>query len=143
MPGPEPFCKLFYTYDSIGSYVLIPLSAMNFIYLEQGGVFVLEPQPWRSYEQNRLVSEVQFTSYYFTSTSSFDHIYDFLSSLCSKKPVTFNYFWVAQTTAKNYSRIMFRPQCFQEILLDKVWDNFVSYVLSELFYFFHLLYCWY
>lgn len=31
----------------------------NFIFhCDQGGIFVLEPQPWRSYENNRRVSEV-------------------------------------------------------------------------------------
>ncbi|KAK2645613.1 hypothetical protein Ddye_020808 [Dipteronia dyeriana] len=49
--------------------------------LRPGGTFVLEPQPWKSYEKNRRVSE---------------------------------------TTAINYSNIMFHPDQFQEILLDKI-----------------------
>ncbi|KAH7572263.1 hypothetical protein ACOSP7_015329 [Xanthoceras sorbifolium] len=49
--------------------------------LRPGGTFVLEPQPWKSYEKNRRVSE---------------------------------------TTAINYSNIMFHPEQFQEILLDKI-----------------------
>ena len=30
----------------------------SYYFLKQGGVLVLEPQPWKSYENNRLVSEV-------------------------------------------------------------------------------------
>lgn len=49
-------------------WIVLVLSAANLFYeiwpsrcysfLKQGGVFVLEPQPWKSYENNRLVSEV-------------------------------------------------------------------------------------
>ncbi|CAK7337451.1 unnamed protein product [Dovyalis caffra] len=46
-----------------------------------GGILVLEPQPWQSYEKNRRVSE---------------------------------------TAAMNYRTIMFRPESFREILLDKI-----------------------
>ncbi|KAK4280917.1 hypothetical protein QN277_012470 [Acacia crassicarpa] len=72
---------------------LLTLFAKTWKMLRPGGVFVLEPQPWKSYESNRLVSE---------------------------------------TTAINYRNIMFRPEQFQEILLDKVGFRTVEDVTSEL-----------
>ncbi|XP_031385991.1 probable RNA methyltransferase At5g51130 [Punica granatum] len=76
-----------------GDEGLISLFSKVWQLLQPGGVFVLEPQPWRSYQQNRLVSE---------------------------------------TTAKNYSRIIFRPQYFQEILLDKIGFRTVEDLTSAL-----------
>ncbi|OIW09998.1 hypothetical protein TanjilG_32738 [Lupinus angustifolius] len=61
--------------------------------LRPGGIFVLEPQPWKSYESNRHVSE---------------------------------------TTAANYRNIMFRPEQFQEILLDKIGFRTVEDITSGL-----------
>ncbi|KAI9119129.1 hypothetical protein K1719_009804 [Acacia pycnantha] len=72
---------------------LLTLFAKTWKMLRPGGVFVLEPQPWKSYESNRLVSE---------------------------------------TTAINYRNIMFHPEKFQEILLDKVGFRTVEDVTSEL-----------
>ena len=52
--------------DSCG-FMALPLVLWNgivnnifrsYYFLKQGGVLVLEPQPWKSYENNRLVSEV-------------------------------------------------------------------------------------
>lgn len=34
------------------------LSLTSFIFSEQGGIFVMEPQPWKSYENNYKISEV-------------------------------------------------------------------------------------
>ncbi|KAK6248574.1 hypothetical protein QUC31_020139 [Theobroma cacao] len=72
---------------------LITLFTKIWRLLHPGGVFVLEPQPWESYEKNRRVSE---------------------------------------TTASNYRSIMFRPESFQEILLDKVGFRMVEDVTSGL-----------
>ncbi|XP_028785961.1 probable RNA methyltransferase At5g51130 isoform X2 [Neltuma alba] len=72
---------------------LLTLFAKIWKMLRPGGVLVLEPQPWKSYESNRLVSE---------------------------------------TTAVNYRNIMFRPEQFQEILLDKVGFRTVEDITSEL-----------
>ncbi|GAU11696.1 hypothetical protein TSUD_74470 [Trifolium subterraneum] len=58
-----------------------------------GGIFVLEPQPWKSYESNRAASE---------------------------------------TTAANFRNIKFRPQEFQEILLDKIGFRTVEAITSDL-----------
>lgn len=60
---------------------LITLFSKIWRLLHPGGILVLEPQPWQSYEKNRRVSE---------------------------------------TTAMNYRTIMFRPESFREILLDKI-----------------------
>ncbi|KAK4280918.1 hypothetical protein QN277_012471 [Acacia crassicarpa] len=72
---------------------LLKLFAKTWKMLQPGGVFVLEPQPWKSYENSRGVSE---------------------------------------TSAINYRNIMFRPEKFQEILLDKVGFRTVEDVTSEL-----------
>ncbi|WCJ42522.1 7SK snRNA methylphosphate capping enzyme [Euphorbia peplus] len=61
--------------------------------LRPGGILVLEPQPWKSYESNRLVSE---------------------------------------TVTMNYRNIIFRPQHFEEILLDKIGFRKVENVTSAL-----------
>ncbi|KAK9269796.1 hypothetical protein L1049_001574 [Liquidambar formosana] len=61
--------------------------------LQPGGIFVLEPQPWRSYESNRLVSE---------------------------------------TAAINYRNIMFFPDHFQDLLLDKIGFRKVEDISSSL-----------
>ncbi|KAI4380706.1 hypothetical protein MLD38_006868 [Melastoma candidum] len=42
---------------------LITLFSRIWRLLRSGGIFVLEPQPWRSYEQNRLVSETTAKNY--------------------------------------------------------------------------------
>ncbi|KAF9662559.1 hypothetical protein SADUNF_Sadunf18G0066800 [Salix dunnii] len=60
---------------------LITLFSKIWRLLHPGGILVLEPQPWQSYEKNRRVSEI---------------------------------------TAMNYRTIMFRPESFREILLDKI-----------------------
>ncbi|KAL5572621.1 hypothetical protein UlMin_022218 [Ulmus minor] len=60
---------------------LITLFSKIWRLLNPGGILVLEPQPWKSYESNRQVSE---------------------------------------TTLQNYKKIMFRPECFQDLLLDKI-----------------------
>ncbi|XP_022755002.1 probable RNA methyltransferase At5g51130 isoform X2 [Durio zibethinus] len=72
---------------------LITLFTKIWRLLHPGGIFVLEPQPWESYEKNRKVSE---------------------------------------TTASNYHSIMFRPEHFQEILLDKIGFRKVEDVTSGL-----------
>ncbi|KAF7819787.1 putative RNA methyltransferase At5g51130 [Senna tora] len=72
---------------------LLTLFAKIWKLLQPGGILVLEPQPWKSYESNRLVSE---------------------------------------TTAMNYHNIMFRPEQFQEILLDKVGFRTVEDITSGL-----------
>ncbi|XVE98126.1 hypothetical protein REPUB_Repub03eG0078500 [Reevesia pubescens] len=72
---------------------LITLFTKIWRLLHPGGIFVLEPQPWESYEKNRRVSE---------------------------------------TTASNYHSIMFRPDRFQEILLDKIGFRKVEDITSEL-----------
>ncbi|KAK7251546.1 hypothetical protein RIF29_34839 [Crotalaria pallida] len=72
---------------------LITLFAEVWNLLRPGGIFVLEPQPWKSYESNRSVSE---------------------------------------TTAANYRTIMFRPEQFQEILLDKIGFRTVEDITSGL-----------
>lgn len=52
--------------DSCG-FIVLPLVIWNglsnnlfrsYSFLKQGGIFVLEPQPWKSYQSNRNVSEV-------------------------------------------------------------------------------------
>ncbi|XP_054804292.1 probable RNA methyltransferase At5g51130 isoform X2 [Prosopis cineraria] len=72
---------------------LLTLFARIWKMLRPGGVLVLEPQPWKSYESNRLVSE---------------------------------------TTSINYRNIMFRPEQFQEILLDKIGFRTAEDITSEL-----------
>ncbi|XP_044463518.1 probable RNA methyltransferase At5g51130 [Mangifera indica] len=71
---------------------LITLFTRIWRLLHLGGIFVLEPQPWRSYENNRRVSE---------------------------------------TTATNYRSIVFRPEQFQEILLDKIGFRRVEVITSN------------
>ncbi|KAJ8751019.1 hypothetical protein K2173_016200 [Erythroxylum novogranatense] len=61
--------------------------------LRPGGILVLEPQPWRSYESKHLVSE---------------------------------------RAATNYRAIKFHPECFQEILLDKIGFRKVEDITSGL-----------
>ncbi|CAA2984928.1 probable RNA methyltransferase At5g51130 [Olea europaea subsp. europaea] len=39
-------------------FICFFMTYLNYAYFGQGGVFVLEPQPWSSYQNNRLVSEV-------------------------------------------------------------------------------------
>ncbi|KAK4781228.1 hypothetical protein SAY87_017334 [Trapa incisa] len=46
-----------------GDEGLINLFSKVWRLLQPGGVFILEPQPWRSYEQNRLVSETTSRNY--------------------------------------------------------------------------------
>ncbi|CAN1132811.1 Probable RNA methyltransferase At5g51130 [Linum perenne] len=58
-----------------------------------GGIFILEPQPWESYQKN---------------------------------------YQVSKTAAENYRNIMFRPDCFREILLDKVGFRSVEDLTSGL-----------
>ncbi|WJX26423.1 hypothetical protein P8452_15346 [Trifolium repens] len=72
---------------------LITLFAETWKLLRPGGIFVLEPQPWKSYESNRAASE---------------------------------------TTAVNFRNIKFRPQEFQEILLDKIGFRTVEAITSDL-----------
>ncbi|OAY27260.1 probable RNA methyltransferase At5g51130 isoform X2 [Manihot esculenta] len=72
---------------------LITLFSKIWRLLRPGGILVLEPQPWRSYENNHLVSE---------------------------------------TTSKNYQTIIFRPNCFMEILLDKIGFRKVEDITSAL-----------
>ncbi|CAJ2676247.1 unnamed protein product [Trifolium pratense] len=72
---------------------LITLFAETWKLLRPGGIFVLEPQPWKSYVSNRAVSE---------------------------------------TTAANFRNIKFRPQDFQEILLDKIGFITVEAITSDL-----------
>ncbi|XP_015898491.2 probable RNA methyltransferase At5g51130 [Ziziphus jujuba] len=60
---------------------LITLFSRIWRLLKPGGILVLEPQPWKSYENNRLVSE---------------------------------------TATLNYKNIKFRPNTFQDLLLDKI-----------------------
>lgn len=61
--------------------------------LQPGGILVLEPQPWRSYESNRHTSE---------------------------------------TTAATYRNIMFPPDHFQDMLIDKIGFKTVEDVTSGL-----------
>ncbi|XP_057966942.1 probable RNA methyltransferase At5g51130 isoform X2 [Malania oleifera] len=72
---------------------LITLFAKIWRLLHQGGILVLEPQPWNSYEKNRRVSE---------------------------------------TATANYCNIMFYPERFQEILLDKIGFRTVENVTPSL-----------
>ncbi|AET05230.1 putative RNA methyltransferase bin3, bin3-type S-adenosyl-L-methionine binding protein [Medicago truncatula] len=72
---------------------LITLFAETWKLLRPGGIFVLEPQPWKSYESNRNASEI---------------------------------------TAANYRNIKFRPEEFQEILLDKIGFRTVEAITSDL-----------
>ncbi|XP_044471109.1 probable RNA methyltransferase At5g51130 [Mangifera indica] len=71
---------------------LITLFTRIWRLLHPGGIFVLEPQPWRSYEKNRRVS---------------------------------------QTTAANYQNIVYHPEQFQEILLDKIGFRRVEVITSD------------
>eukprot|EP01018_Ginkgo_biloba_P001473 Gb_07471 [translate_table: standard] len=64
-----------------GDEGLIRLFAKIWQVLRLGGILVLEPQPWISYEKKRLVSEV---------------------------------------AVNNFNNIIYRPDVFQEILLDKI-----------------------
>ncbi|KAJ0029864.1 hypothetical protein Pint_13238 [Pistacia integerrima] len=75
-----------------GDDALITLFTRIWRLLHPGGIFVLEPQPWRSYEKNRRVSE---------------------------------------TTATNYQNIVFHPEQFQEILLDKIGFRRVEVITSD------------
>ncbi|POO00868.1 S-adenosyl-L-methionine-dependent methyltransferase [Trema orientale] len=72
---------------------LITLFSKIWRLLNPGGIFVLEPQPWKSYDNNRTVSE---------------------------------------TTAENFKKIIFRPECFQDLLLDKIGFRTVEDVASSL-----------
>lgn len=72
---------------------LITLFSKIWRLLRPGGIFVLEPQPWKSYESNRQVSE---------------------------------------TARLNYKNILFRPERFQEILLDKIGFRTVEDLTSAL-----------
>ncbi|OMO58214.1 tRNA (guanine-N-7) methyltransferase [Corchorus olitorius] len=72
---------------------LITLFSKIWKLLHPGGVFILEPQPWESYEKNRKVSE---------------------------------------TASNNYRSIMFRPEHFQDILLDKIGFRKVEDITSGL-----------
>ncbi|XP_062090852.1 probable RNA methyltransferase At5g51130 [Humulus lupulus] len=72
---------------------LITLFSKIWRLLKPGGIFVLEPQPWKSYDNNRHVSK---------------------------------------TTAENFKKIIFRPECFQELLLDKIGFRTVEDVTSAL-----------
>lgn len=72
---------------------LITLFTKIWKLLHPGGILVLEPQPWKSYGNNRRVSE---------------------------------------TTASNYQKIIFRPEYFLEILLDKVGFRTVEDLTSNL-----------
>lgn len=52
--------------SSTGNYIIlnhVPIICFSYAQLTvgfafQGGIFVMEPQPWKSYENNRRVSEV-------------------------------------------------------------------------------------
>ncbi|GKV06661.1 hypothetical protein SLEP1_g18524 [Rubroshorea leprosula] len=72
---------------------LITLFSRIWRLLRSGGIFILEPQPWKSYENNRQVSE---------------------------------------TAKLNYRNILFRPERFQEILLDKIGFRMVEDITSGL-----------
>ncbi|KAI5383038.1 probable RNA methyltransferase At5g51130 isoform X9 [Lathyrus oleraceus] len=72
---------------------LITLFAETWKLLRPGGIFVLEPQPWKSYESNRNVTE---------------------------------------NTSANFRNIKFRPEEFQEILLDKIGFRTVEAITSDL-----------
>ncbi|KAJ7973816.1 7SK snRNA methylphosphate capping enzyme [Quillaja saponaria] len=72
---------------------LLTLFTKSWKLLRPGGILVLEPQPWKSYESNRLVSEI---------------------------------------TQANYHKILFRPERFQEILLDKIGFRLVEDITSGL-----------
>ncbi|XP_059432865.1 probable RNA methyltransferase At5g51130 isoform X2 [Corylus avellana] len=72
---------------------LITLFSKIWGLLLPGGILVLEPQPWKSYQNNRQVSE---------------------------------------TTAINYKNIIFHPECFREILLDKIGFRKVEDITSSL-----------
>ncbi|PRQ46654.1 putative tRNA (guanine-N-7) methyltransferase, Trmb type, RNA methyltransferase bin3 [Rosa chinensis] len=61
--------------------------------LRPGGILVLEPQPWKSYDKNHKVSEA---------------------------------------TRTNYQNIIFHPQLFQDILLDKIGFRTVEDITSRL-----------
>ncbi|KAF8036295.1 hypothetical protein BT93_C2120 [Corymbia citriodora subsp. variegata] len=76
-----------------GDEGLITLFSKIWQLLRQGGIFILEAQPWRSYDKNRLVSE---------------------------------------TTAANYDKIMYPPEDFQDILLDKIGFRTVEDLTSGL-----------
>ncbi|XP_050373934.1 probable RNA methyltransferase At5g51130 [Argentina anserina] len=60
--------------------------------LRPGGILVLEPQPWKSYDKNRRVSE---------------------------------------TTKTNYHNLIFYPEMFQDILLDKIGFRTVEDITSS------------
>ncbi|XP_062147667.1 probable RNA methyltransferase At5g51130 isoform X2 [Alnus glutinosa] len=72
---------------------LITLFSKIWGLLLPGGIFVLEPQPWKSYQNNRNVSE---------------------------------------TIAMNYKNIIIHPECFREILLDKIGFRKVEDITSSL-----------
>ncbi|GMN50583.1 hypothetical protein TIFTF001_019740 [Ficus carica] len=72
---------------------LVTLFSKIWKLLNPGGSFVLEPQPWKSYQNNYRISE---------------------------------------TTAENYKKISFRPESFQELLLDKIGFRTVEDVTSSL-----------
>ncbi|CAA2984929.1 probable RNA methyltransferase At5g51130 [Olea europaea subsp. europaea] len=44
-------------------FICFFMTYLNYAYFGQGGVFVLEPQPWSSYQNNRLVSETAAANY--------------------------------------------------------------------------------
>ncbi|CAM8891437.1 unnamed protein product [Rhodiola kirilowii] len=72
---------------------LVTLFSRIWKLLQPGGILVLEPQPWSSYDKNRLVSE---------------------------------------TTAANCRSIMFYPNTFQDLLLDKIGFRTVEDLTSNL-----------
>lgn len=82
---------------------------------DQGGIFVLEPQPWDSYYKNRLVSEVLNFPIEAHSCCFFD-----VSLLAGIMLAKILCLLILQMTAMNYRNIKLHPDCFQEILLDKV-----------------------
>ncbi|KAM7277408.1 hypothetical protein ACFE04_019274 [Oxalis oulophora] len=84
---------------------LITLFSKIWRLLRPGGVFILEPQPWKSYENNRQVSEP------ISRNTNFRRI---------EMWKTENKSMLLGVTQKNYRNIMLRPERFQEILLDKV-----------------------
>lgn len=79
----------------------------------------MEPQPWDSYYKNRLVSEV-LNFPLEAHSCCFFRLYLDVSLLAGIMLAKILCLLILQTTAMNYRSIKLHPDCFQEILLDKV-----------------------
>ncbi|KAF5185616.1 7SK snRNA methylphosphate capping enzyme [Thalictrum thalictroides] len=92
---------------------LITLFANIWQLLRPGGILIVEPQPWKSYKKNYLVSEM-------------------MSSLSDILMTSVQVFHVLQTATLNYNNILIPPCLFQEILIDKIGFRTVENITSNI-----------